>query len=463
MDEIDLAGDALIGQIVADQRESNARDASRFAAMVEFVDVRRNEGERRGGRRAADIEAATAMAELSLALTLPVGTIQGQVAQARSLRSQFPGVWAAWGRGEVTTRVAAVIDEAGARLGQVASRARLDDEVLAHARSKTPSQLRAWVNRFVERVEPENARRRHRRALADRAVWSRADLDGMGCLSAVVPSVDLAAIDTRLNAIARGFGSDDDRTMDQRRADIFVDTLLGRIPNGCEGDAPVGASSTTIGVIVPIQSLVGLSDQPGEFADRSGSVPAELIRDEAVKPSTLFWRLLTDERGTLLDASQLGRFPSDRLGFAVRLRDGTSVFPTSSVPAFRCDADHTVAHCEHPRCVEHGPTRADNLGPLDRGIHRLKTDGGLGLRQCEPGSFEWSTRTGRRYPYRADPLPVAEWNPLDFGLPPAAPEPEPWQWEQFTEQFTDQFMGPPEHEADLREQLKILHMWDDAA
>jgi hypothetical protein len=59
------------------------------------------------------------------------------------------------------------------------------------------------------------------------------------------------------------------------------------------------------------------------LADRSASVPAPLAQQIAARPGTLFYRLLTDARGNLLDVTQLGRFPSDLLGFAVDVRDGT--------------------------------------------------------------------------------------------------------------------------------------------
>ena len=169
---------------------------------------------------------------------------------------------------------------------------------------------------------------------------------------------------------------------------------------------------------------MGLSDAPGELADRSASVPADLIRAKAVEPGTLFWRLLTDERGNLLDASKLGRFAAGNLGQAIRFRDGTSAFPTSVVPADRCDIDHTEAFP--------APTTAANLGPLHRRAHNLKTAGLLSMRQPEPGVFQWSTRTGHRYTHTADPLPVTEWQRSAFpeeliAAMAAVPPPiEPW-------------------------------------
>ncbi len=159
-------------------------------------------------------------------------------------------------------------------------------------------------------------------------------------------------------------------------------------------------------MIVPIQSLMGLSDAPGEMIDRSASVPAALIRAKAIEPGTLLWRLLTDRRGKLLDATYVGHHAPDKLGQAIRFRDGTSVSPTAMVPAHRADLDHTIAYGSPPGG---GPTTASNLGPLHRRAHNLKTAGFMNLQQSERGVFEWTTSTGHQSRHTADPLPTVEW------------------------------------------------------
>jgi hypothetical protein len=125
-------------------------------------------------------------------------------------------------------------------------------------------------------------------------------------------------------------------------------------------------------------------------------------REIAARPGTLFYRLLTDERGNLLDVSQLGRFPSDLLGFAVDVRDGTCRWPTCTSPADRCDRDHTIP-------APDGPTTASNLGNGCRRHHRAKTHAGFALDQPDPGVFVWQTPAGRRYHVDPEPLPVGRW------------------------------------------------------
>ncbi|MGH3340698.1 MAG: DUF222 domain-containing protein, partial [Propionibacteriaceae bacterium] len=63
-----------------------------------------------------------------------------------------------------------------------------------------------------------------------------------------------------------------------------------------------------IGIVVSLASLLGLSDTPGELADRSGFIPGEDLKqliadtlDPDNRDQMLFTRLLTDDGGRLLD------------------------------------------------------------------------------------------------------------------------------------------------------------------
>ncbi len=158
-----------------------------------------------------------------------------------------------------------------------------------------------------------------------------------------------------------------------------------------------------IGVVVPLSSLLGASEAPGELADRSGFIPAELLRQaiggaEAAGNRVLFTRLLTDDGGRLLDTTELGRFPSVRLAEAIRLRAGTCRFPTCSVPADRCDIDH---HDPYPL----GPTAARNNDPECRRHHRGKTFAWLASVR-EDDAVEWTMPDATRYRCVDDPLPT---------------------------------------------------------
>ena len=157
----------------------------------------------------------------------------------------------------------------------------------------------------------------------------------------------------------------------------------------------------TIGVIISAQSLFGYSNTPGQLTDRSTLIPADLIRDLAQQPGTLFYRLLTDEKGNLLDVTEMGRFPSRKLGNAIDFRDGTCTTPICTTPAHRCDHDHVIP-------VPEGPTTAKNLQNHCRPEHRAKTHAGHHTSR-KGNTTTWTTPTGHTYTTTDQPFPVEQW------------------------------------------------------
>jgi hypothetical protein len=156
---------------------------------------------------------------------------------------------------------------------------------------------------------------------------------------------------------------------------------------------------------VPLSTLLGLRDAPGELVDRSGLIPGEVMRDkiaDALEPDSrdevLFTRLMTDDGGRLLDTTELGRFASARLAQAIKVRAGSCRFPTCNVPADRCDLDH---HQPWPN----GPTSADNLDPLCRRHHRGKTFAWLASIR-DHDAVDWTMPDAGRYRCMDEPLPT---------------------------------------------------------
>jgi hypothetical protein len=160
-----------------------------------------------------------------------------------------------------------------------------------------------------------------------------------------------------------------------------------------------------IGVVVPLTSLLGLSDTPGEVADRSGFILGEELQQliaDALDPDSrdqvLFTRLLTDNGGRLLDTTELGRYPSARLAQAIMIRAGSCRFPTCTVPADRCDLDH---HEPVPR----GPTSGSNMDPFCRRHHRAKTFAWLACLRDDHG-VDWTLPDAETYRCLDEPLPT---------------------------------------------------------
>lgn len=87
----------------------------------------------------------------------------------------------------------------------------------------------------------------------------------------------------------------------------------------------------------------------------------------------------------------------DRLREAVRLRTPVDVFPYGSSTSRRMDFDHTLPYVDPSDGAPPGQTRAENLGPMTRRSHRIKTHGRWQVRQPFPGVFIWRSPHSRYY------------------------------------------------------------------
>jgi Domain of unknown function (DUF222) len=92
--------------------------------------------------------------------------------------------------------------------------------------------------------------------------------------------------------------------------------------------------------------------------------------------------------------------PPPRLREHITARDRTCRFGPCGQPAWRTDLDHTVPWHQG------GPTCRCNLGSCCRTHHQIKALPGWHLHQPYPGTFTWTTPTGRTYHTQPDPYPV---------------------------------------------------------
>ena len=74
----------------------------------------------------------------------------------------------------------------------------------------------------------------------------------------------------------------------------------------------------------------------------------------------------------------------NRLRTRMTLQHPTCVFPWCTRPARSCDADHVIAHNQG------GPTSDDNLAPLCRRHHRLKTKTAWTYQTLDKGTWLWT-------------------------------------------------------------------------
>ena len=108
-----------------------------------------------------------------------------------------------------------------------------------------------------------------------------------------------------------------------------------------------------------------------------------------------------------------------RLRQHVLARNPVEAFPFSARPASGCDLDHTIPYdWTTPEGTEQ--TRADNLGPLSRRVHRAKTARLWQVEQWQPGWYTWTSPHGFQYevgPYGTTalgrPQPRGEYDDYD--------------------------------------------------
>jgi hypothetical protein len=302
-------------------------------------------------------------------------------------------VWEAHRRGEVDADQLQVVDRAARRAAEDTTRSQIDARAVDAARTRNPQQLAAWLLRLVVECEPLQFAVRHRRALSERRVTVTQGPDGMGWVTGELSAADIAQIDTLLTALARNLGPVDQRTEQQRRADLMVDLLLGRLHLvGPDADEDALPASTGI-------ASGDRGEDAGPGADDVTWVEVEDIDlDTGELLGTRLEPVTAD--GEPVDAADLGAAPrSDRSGaswFEVRtlrrpstIRIGV-VVPLSSLlglddtPAQLADRSSAIP-AETLR-----QTIADALGPdADEVLFtRLLTDdGGWLLDTTELGRF----------------------------------------------------------------------------
>ena len=160
-------------------------------------------------------------------------------------------------------------------------------------------------------------------------------------------------------------------------------------------------------IMVDLPTLLGLADDPG-YVPGYGDVPAPIARELAAD-ATQWRRFLIDRSGVLLNAGARTYRPGDRLREHITARDWTCTF----LGCARCAADADLDHMEN---FDGSNTTAENLHPLCRTHHRIKTHAGWNPSRRPDGSTLWTSPTGHEYVHQPEtPGARAPWRSLPGG------------------------------------------------
>ena len=333
-----------------------------------------------------EIAHEAAAAEIGAALRLTRRAADSDLGFALDLRDRLPEVWEALASGKIDLRRARVIIHGTAHLSEEAAR-EVVGRVIEAASRLTTGQLGALLRRVCVQSDPDDANTRYRESVENRRIEMEPSVDGTAHLFGLdLPPDRVQAAMRRIADLAQSLKtSDETRTIDQIRADVFLDLLDGVGHQGRSGRGSVDLH-------VDLTTLARLADDPGELAGY-GPVIADIARQIAENQPQAEWRwtLTHPDSGLVVDNGITRRRPTTAQRRHVEARNRTCVFPGCRMPAVDCDLDHR-------RPWAHGgPTTERNLAPLCRHHHNTKHRCGWTYQQLPNGDHVWTSRLGHTY------------------------------------------------------------------
>ncbi|SDQ95330.1 HNH endonuclease signature motif containing protein [Microbacterium sp. cf332] len=409
-------------------------------------------GDSRPRGMGSDMEMRSVAAEIAGVRRTHDRRAQTEIDHALTIVDDYPAVFAAWEHQRITREHVDAVVRAGCAI-EPDLRADYEQAAITICERDIASRVREPLRNLAAHMGSATFTERHRAAAAKRGVWVMHGNDGMSELSATVPTVVAAGIHDRLTAMAQsvkdarctpivtdavsdaGAGSDADlrgvtndrevptadvRTMDQLRADILGDLLLGGAPVvdpsvGSDGAGPLGAIRAHVQVAVTADTLRGVDEAPAE-AVGAALIDADTARHLAGRAKV--WSRLFIDPVTRTPVEVDTYRPTTAMSRLLRARDQHCRFPGCRRPAVRCELDHTIDHALG------GHTHIFNLAHLCQRHHSMKQFTAWKVRQVGGGVIEWTSPLGRIY--REDvPVPTVCFVPEASAAPPPDPTDAP--------------------------------------
>jgi hypothetical protein len=406
--------------------------ARRLAAMVDVFDRRYAAGGSEEREQWCLDNWHPVSAELGAAQQLTSGGASSQLLIATALRDRLPRVAALFADGTVSYRVVTAMVWRTALIKDPDA-IRAVDEALVSAvgewKPMSAAKIEAAIDFWVDHFDGDALRRTQSQARSRGVEIASEDASGLASVWGTLFAHDAAALDRRLDAMARAVCDGDERTLDQRRADA-----LGALANGADrlacrcGADECAAAAPATGVVIHV--VAGADDIGLDDRTLDGAEPRRLP-NKRIGQMTLAEALSPQPTGRaparpgvmmggpVLSAAMVGRLacqariekvvhpgdavpepryvPSQALADFIRCRDLTCRFPGCDHPANRSDVDHTIPY-------PIGPTQASNLKCLCRKHRLLKIfwggSDGWGDRQQVDGTVIWTAPSGQTYTTR---------------------------------------------------------------
>ncbi|MEH3088428.1 MAG: DUF222 domain-containing protein [Microbacterium arborescens] len=362
---------------------------------------------------------------------------QSEIDHALTIVDDYPAVFSAWEQQRITRDHVDVVVRMGCGI-EDDIRPDYERAAIAICERDIASRVREPLRNLAARMGSESFVQRHRAAAAERRVWVTHGDHGMSEIGARVPTVIAAGIIDRLTEMAQSVkdarsdsdreaagpdasdaadaadaGDADIRTMDQLRADILGDLLLGGAPvvdptYGRDGSGPLGAIRARVQIAVTAETISGDDDAPAEVVGAS-LIDADTARRLA--GGARVWDRLFIDPVTRTPVEVDTYRPTASMSRLLKARDQHCRFPGCRRAAIRCEIDHTIEYATG------GHTHIFNLAHLCQRHHSMKQFTKWQVRQIGGGVLEWTSPLGKIY--REDvPVPSVCFIPETTSSPP---------------------------------------------
>ena len=364
---------------------------------------------------ASDMELRSVAAEAAGLARRTDRRLQADIDHAMTVVDDYPTVFSAWEERRITRDHVDAVVTAGTGLPDEV-RGEFEVAAIAVCERDIATRVKPALRALAEKLHERTFTDRHRDAAAGRCVRVSHGTDGMSDVIATVPTVIAVGMLDRLTQMgqsvkdARTVGADagagagepaDTRTMDQLRADILGDLVLGGAPvvdptYGTDRAGGLGAIRARVQVAVTAETLMGRDENPAE-AVGAGLVDADTVRQLAGQVSE--WDRLFIDPVTRTPVEIDTYRPTASMKKLLMARDQHCRFPGCRRAAIRCELDHTIDYALG------GHTHIFNLAHLCQRHHSMKQFTKWEVRQLGGGVLEWTSPLGRVY--REDvPIPA---------------------------------------------------------